>query len=286
MRRIILVILSLTLSFNICFANKTYTKENITKHLETIFQKHIEIEKKYKGIRFNRFKQKVAVYYEFSNSIKDKNKKLKIIKKVAKKFEKLTNLEFYFKNGRPDITVSMVKNNKKITYNSLESFFEEHIAFSFSNRDEFFEKITNKDGYWYSVYMINMDKKIKQKAVSIFKKYRDITFPGRNINGDFYKNFHLVEINDYREKYFEKLIEKEFYLSLLMAKSRRSVTNNIIPSAFNNKNDDFSKEEISRFDWLLLDEFYNNKDLKHRMYFKSQAIPIMTNSIYKRLKGK
>jgi hypothetical protein len=286
MRRIILVILSLTLSFNICFANKTYTKENITKHLETIFQKHIEIEKKYKGIRFNRFKQKVAVYYEFSNSIKDKNKKLKIIKKVAKKFEKLTNLEFYFKNGRPDITVSMVKNNKKITYNSLESFFEEHIAFSFSNRDELFEKVTNKDGYWYSVYILRFNKRIRQKVINILQKDKRISYIKKHIKGDFYKHFHLVEIDDYREKYFEKLIEKEFYLSLLMAKSRVYVTNHIIPSAFNNKNDDFSKEEISRFDWLLLDEFYNNKDLKYRMYFKSQAIPIMTNSIYKRLKGK
>ena len=46
------------------------------------------------------------------------------------------------------------------------------------------------------------------------------------------------------------------------------------------------KENISWFDWIVLDEFYNNKKLKKYMFYKTEVIPIIAEEIYKKVRGK
>lgn len=99
------------------------------------------------------------------------------------------------------------------------------------------------------------------------------------------KNFHLLELSPYREKYFKDFIINEFYLSLLPNATKLNTSNYIKPSVINKRYDDYEKGEISQFDWIVLDEFYNNKNLKDFMFYKTEVIPILTEAIYKRLQG-
>lgn len=97
------------------------------------------------------------------------------------------------------------------------------------------------------------------------------------------KYFHLIEVSKYRDKYFKEFITKELYYSLLSLRGRWNISKFIKPSIFNDKNDDFLKEEISQFDLIVLDEFYNNKQLEKFMFYKTEVIPFLTEAIYKKI---
>lgn len=100
------------------------------------------------------------------------------------------------------------------------------------------------------------------------------------------KNFHLLEVSKNRDKYFKEFITKELYLSLLATTTKLNVSKYIEPSTINRRYDDYEKGEISWFDLIILDEFYNNKQLEVSMFYKTEVIPIITQTIYEKVQRK
>ncbi len=304
--KIFLLFCIITYSVN---AKEQYFKENIQKHLETLFTKNIKYEKNNKSRRYIPFRDTIKFYYEFTSSIQNQEEKIRILQEVAEKFERIINLKIELKQGKPDITLSEENGKLKTTYNSEESLYEEHIYFGFLNRKELFSKL--KNGFWYKKFFIGQSSNMYQKYISYMKRERGtsieirstkyITF--KDVEGEIeqegkinkkiptkfqidfvkLKHFHLIELNKYRDTYFKEFITKELYYSLLSLRGRWNISQFIKPSIFNDKNDDFLKEEISQFDLIVLDEFYNNKELKKFMFYKTQVIPILTKSIYKKI---
>lgn len=76
------------------------------------------------------------------------------------------------------------------------------------------------------------------------------------------------------------------YLSLLATTTKLNVSKYIEPSTINRRYDDYEKGEVSWFDWIVLDQFYNNKQLKISMFYKTEVIPIITEEIYEKVRGK
>lgn len=264
-------------------AKELYTKENIKKHLETIFKKEIQFEKKNKFMRYNFFKKEVVIYYEFSKSIQNQKEKVLILQKVIDRFEKLLpNLTFKLQYGKPNIKVSNQNTKKIMTINSLDSIIEEFIHYSFLNKTELLNEL--KKGYWHEKYIAGQSPENNKKVIDSIKKAKASSIGSTGTTLIFLNVFRLIEIDNERSKYFTKLIEKELYFSLLIGMSRWKNSLYIQPSVFNDEIDDFSKKnQISKFDWILLDEFYNNKKLEIFMFYKTEAIPILTEAIYKRI---
>lgn len=165
--KVILVFLILIYNLN---ANEQYSKENITKHLETLFTKNIRYEKNNKHKRYIPFRDTIKLYYEFSSSIQNQEEKIRILQEVAEKFERIINLKIELKQGKPDIILSEENGKLKTTYNSESSLYEEHIYFDFATRDEIFSKL--KDGFWHKKTSIGRDIKIYNQLIKILSRER------------------------------------------------------------------------------------------------------------------
>ena len=153
------------------YANETYTKENIRKHLEVLFTKNIRYEKINKNKRYLPFSHTINLYYEFSSSIKNQKEKVKILKSVAKKFERIIHLPIKVKHGKPDITLTEQNGMSKTIYNTEDSFYEEHIYFDFATKGEIYLKI--KDGFWNKRFSLDKKPNNYQKFINYMKGERD-----------------------------------------------------------------------------------------------------------------
>ena len=314
MKKIVLkvLIVFICLYTSSIYANETYTKENITKHLEVLFTKNIRYEQINKNKRYLPFSHTINLYYEFSSSIKNQKEKVKILKSVAKKFERIIHLPIKVKHGKPDITLTEQNGMLKTIYNTEDSLFEENIYIDFATKNEILLKL--KKGFWYKRFFFGAKSNKYQRYINYIDKQRYISLgivsvqkiQFNSIDGEVrlaqenilkkiptsiqidskrLKNYFLLEVSNNRNKYFEKFIIKEIYLSLFPYSTRLNTSKYIVPSVINKQEYSYKKDEVSKFDWIVLDEFYNNKNLKDFMFYKTEVIPILTEAIYKRLQG-
>ena len=311
--KLIKILLLILIFISTANAKEQYSKEHITKHLETLFTKHIRYEENTKHQRYIPFSNTIKLYYTFSSSIKNQKEKIEILKEVAKTFEKVIKLKIELKAGRPDITLAEQNGKLNTIYNTKDSLYEEHIYFDFANKEDVFSKV--EYGFWNKKFFLGRNPTIYQKYMKYMNKENELSLGHRNIQSIEFKetkgslgtekngkskqipvlvqvytqrlkNFRLLEVSRNRDENFGEFVTKEIYLSLLPNATKLNVSNYIQPSTINKREDDYVKGEISWFDWIVLEEFYTNKKLKKYMFYKTEVIPMITEKIYSKVQRK
>gem|GEM_PF-3217581 len=287
-----------------------YSLHNIESHLYTIFKKEIFAKKDDDVGTYIPFSGYLNVYCDFSNSIKNQEEKIKTLEEVIKKFEKIVNIKIILKKGKQDITFIEQNEGIDIKYDSGKALLERSIYIDFLNKDEMISKLKNNLLY-RKMALSNKTSDEKQAIINYLINYpRAISIDVRtfqninlndldaklttknnksynvelNIDVSVIKHFHFEEVNSYREEHFKEFATQIIYLSLLSSRTKfRNNSGYIKPSILNFKDDDFENGGgISEFDWILLDEFYNNKDLKSLMTY-AEVIPILAKAIFLRI---
>lgn len=172
MRKIALKVLIVFICFytSSIYANETYTKEHIRKHLEVLFTKNIRYEQINKNKRYLPFSHTINLYYEFSSSIKKQKEKVKILEEIAKKFERIIQLPIKVKHGKPDITLTEQNGMLKTIYNTEDTLYEEHIYFEFATENEIYLKI--KEGFWKKKLFLGRKPNTYQRYLKYMKRER------------------------------------------------------------------------------------------------------------------
>lgn len=265
-------------------ADDQYAEQKIEKHLQEIFNKNLALEKRVIGYRYLPFGKVIIVYIDFSKSISNQKNKRHILEGIFQKYAEIMHCTFKIKYGSPPITRSEKGDKSQTVFHDLDAALHSLVYMKFVTKDELFQSLNN--GFWHSFFE-NIPESIFDKYIKMLREQKEVTASiisvptkqkGR-LNIDSYK---LVALSAYRDKYFHDYVEKELYLTFLGNKERANTSVYISPSTFNVRYDDFSKPEISKFDWVLLDEFYNNKSLNKLMYYRD-VIPILAKAIAKRM---
>jgi len=263
-------------------AQEQYSKENITKHLKTIFKNELKYEQKWIQFRYAPFSNKFTLYLNFSPSIKEQQEKISIIKDMVKKFETIIKSTIIIKLEKPPVEFIEENNQVIMKYIGLKSYFKEFIYFDFANRNEIFAYLN--EGFWNKKVFGIRNVNDYTKYFNFLNQQEQIILFEKTFNNYILRHFHLIELNNSNNTFENNINQILFYT--LLGKSFYRYTNYIKPSIFNNTGNDISKKELSKFDWILFDEFYNNKDLKLHMLYKTEVIPILTEAIYNRVNTK
>ncbi|WP_024851873.1 hypothetical protein [Hydrogenovibrio kuenenii] len=273
--------LILLVSMTSAKAEVQYSEQKIEKHLQQIFKKNLVYEKRYKGWRYLPFGKVIIFYMDFSDSIQNQQQKRNTIERALKKYADIMHCTFKVKYGIPPISFYRKDGFLVNEYHRLDPALNSFVYMKFVKRDELFQNLEN--GFWHDLYGNVSDKTLK-KYVETIKSDKDIVASKFSPNSKrlLLHSYKLIELNKHRKKHFYDYIEKELYLTFLEDRERTDTSSYIVPSTFNNRYDDFSKPEISKFDWVLFDEFYNNKSLKKLMYYKD-VIPILAKEIAKKM---
>lgn len=263
-----------------------YSQKRIEKHLEALFSYKIKHGDSFRAGRYLPFKKEVLFYLDFGFALKNHVEKRKIVVKVLKEFEQRTSTKITIsQSNRPSINERIKNDNQITTYRYADEFAADYIYFNLLTKVEIANSL--KEGFWYQQLILGKPKGTLEKALKSINR-QTVSYSLANVNRigkqSAYKVLALLELTDYRNQHFEAFLRKQLYLTFLQNSIRKSIPDFIVPSTFNKKQDDFSKQEISKFDWVLLDEFYHNPELIEGMPFKD-VIPILAQAIAKRMKG-